>query len=272
MVKRISTWSLIVVLFFIFMFSVLLVADPELYDRLSREDRLIESLTAVFLAFTGFLFLRYSVFSLREKSFQYRNLRTVLFVFAGLVFLTAAGEEISWGQRIFEFETPENLVQLNDQNEFNFHNIDKKFFDRAVDRGTIAFVFFGALLVFLREEQFLGIKAPDIAVIAAFALTPFYHQYNKITPDFYHLQYVPLITLLVYSIVRRWRIYIAVLSVTIIVSLFLPLLHMNYNSLFPAHNNSANEYREFLFSLCCLFYAFVIMLSMKQKVLHHKDF
>ena len=264
MEKRLSTWILIVILFFIFLFSVLLIVDPAIYDRVSREDRLIESLTAFFLAVTGFLFLRSSAFSNSEKSFQYRNLRTVLFVFAGVVFILAAGEEISWGQRILNFETPENLVQLNDQNEFNFHNIDKKFFDRAVDRATIAFVFFGAVLVFLREEWFLGIRAPNIAVIAAFALTPFYHQYNRFVPDFYHLQYIPLIALLVYSIVKRNRTNIAVLSVTIIVSLLLPFFHMEHNSLFPAHNNSANEYREFLFSLCCLFYALLIHYTIRQ--------
>lgn len=35
-----------------------------------------------------------------------------------------AGEEISWGQRIFDFATPENLAAVNVQNEFNFHNIE----------------------------------------------------------------------------------------------------------------------------------------------------
>jgi hypothetical protein len=270
MEKRISTLGLIVVLLCILLFSILLIADPERYDRLSREDRLIEYLTAVFLAVSGVLFIRSSAFSLREKTFQYRKLRTVMFVLAGLVFLVAAGEEVSWGQRIFKFETPETLVALNDQNEFNFHNIDKKFFDRAVDRTTIVFVFFGAVLLFLRVEWFLGIKAPDTALIAAFALTPFYHQYNQITPDFYHLQYIPLIALFVYSIMKRDRTNITVLSVTLIVTFLLPLLHIHYNSLFPAHNNSANEYREFLFSLCCLFYVLVIMLSTKQRLLYHR--
>jgi hypothetical protein len=33
------------------------------------------------------------------------------------------GEEISWGQRIFGFETLESLAKINKQNEFNFHNI-----------------------------------------------------------------------------------------------------------------------------------------------------
>ena len=38
-----------------------------------------------------------------------------------LVFI--AGEEISWGQRIFDVDTPERLSRLNHQEETNLHNI-----------------------------------------------------------------------------------------------------------------------------------------------------
>ena len=34
------------------------------------------------------------------------------------------GEEISWGQRIFGFSTPDSLAEINVQTEFNLHNID----------------------------------------------------------------------------------------------------------------------------------------------------
>lgn len=39
---------------------------------------------------------------------------------AGSVYI--AGEEISWGQHIFEWYTPEFWSQINDQNETNLHN------------------------------------------------------------------------------------------------------------------------------------------------------
>jgi hypothetical protein len=32
-------------------------------------------------------------------------------------------EEISWGQRLFGFATPERLAEANWQAEFNFHNV-----------------------------------------------------------------------------------------------------------------------------------------------------
>jgi hypothetical protein len=48
------------------------------------------------------------------------------FWFAGfaLMFFLIAGEEISWGQRIFGIGTPESLESANVQQELNLHNIE----------------------------------------------------------------------------------------------------------------------------------------------------
>jgi hypothetical protein len=40
-----------------------------------------------------------------------------------LLFIFGAGEEISWGQRIFDIETPEVLQKENVQDEINIHNM-----------------------------------------------------------------------------------------------------------------------------------------------------
>lgn len=42
----------------------------------------------------------------------------------GMVLFVAAGEEISWGQRLLGVETPGVLVDGNHQDELNLHNID----------------------------------------------------------------------------------------------------------------------------------------------------
>ena len=42
----------------------------------------------------------------------------------GLLFFVLVGEEISWGQRIFGFATPEGMEEKNIQGEFNLHNMD----------------------------------------------------------------------------------------------------------------------------------------------------
>ena len=58
--------------------------------------------------------------------------RMALFYCAiAVVLLTAVLEEISWGQRVFDWETPEALAEVNFQDETTVHNIP--IFDRAVN-------------------------------------------------------------------------------------------------------------------------------------------
>jgi len=47
------------------------------------------------------------------------------FVHAGflLFFIVCAGEEISWGQQIFRFDSPDIIISINKQGETNLHNI-----------------------------------------------------------------------------------------------------------------------------------------------------
>jgi hypothetical protein len=63
-----------------------------------------------------------------------------------MLFFFGAGEEISWGQRIFGFKTPEPLAQVNKQDELNLHNLsifeNSKLFtaDRMFDAFWLLFV------------------------------------------------------------------------------------------------------------------------------------
>jgi len=132
--------------------------------------------------------LRAFIYSKRHNS---TNSKWLLFLLIGIsiLFFLASGEEISWGQRIFNFSTPEYLSSINDQNELNIHNINKKFFDRVLDRTTIIFVIIASAILALKKDVIRGIKNPDIFIICAFAITPFYRQNNDL--DFYHLLYLP---------------------------------------------------------------------------------
>ncbi len=49
-----------------------------------------------------------------------------LFFFIGLVlfFFVCAGEEMSWGQHLLGFKTPESIAKINEQGEFNLHNLE----------------------------------------------------------------------------------------------------------------------------------------------------
>jgi hypothetical protein len=80
------------------------------------EDGYIEYLTAFFLLMTSF-FCLYKSFTTQSKiPAAFCSVMAILFFFG-------FGEEISWGQRLFGFETPAELKRVNSQQEFNVHNV-----------------------------------------------------------------------------------------------------------------------------------------------------
>ena len=109
--------------------------------RLVREDGPIESLTALFFGLAGlgfFVVLARSTF-LREKRGRWRYLFTL--AWAGAL-LFAMAEEISWGQRILGFETPQALKDANFQDEFTLHNIYLEIGDWSVQWFSLQFMTF----------------------------------------------------------------------------------------------------------------------------------
>lgn len=235
-------------------FSFILVYNKSLYTEISYEDRLVEYLGSLFLLVAGFFLCLTAYNQLKKRD----RLLGSFILFVGVIFIIAAFEEISWGQRIIGFDTPEKIEVVNDQDEFNFHNIDKRFFDRLLDRAIILFVFFSTLMLFIKKDKLWGIKLPDVYLTLAFALIPFYHQYNLVTLDFYHLLYLPVFAIVGKSLyTKRYREFLVSIF-TCLVTLALFLLHTTYNHHFPDHNNSANEIRETLFSMACAYYALII--------------
>ena len=90
-----------------------------LFLALVREDGPIE-----WLQFVGFLLASvlfgYGAWRLARRG---DVVGAVLLGIGALGIFGIAGEEISWGQRIFDFGTPEGLAEANHQDEFNVHNI-----------------------------------------------------------------------------------------------------------------------------------------------------
>ncbi|MFQ5529206.1 MAG: hypothetical protein ACE5FP_02565 [Gemmatimonadota bacterium] len=99
--------------------AVLARSDPAAFRVLAREDGPIEWLAVVGYVLIGGLWL--------HRAVSLRSHRPALFVslamLYGLVFLSFAAEEISWGQRIFAFESGEFFERHNDQRETNLHNL-----------------------------------------------------------------------------------------------------------------------------------------------------
>lgn len=95
----------------------------DLYLHLKKEDGVFEYITFFFflcvsiVGILGFHRTRLSTTHVNLKRFFF-----VLFALMALFGFVIAGEEISWGQRIIGFSTPENIAEVNTQKEFNIHN------------------------------------------------------------------------------------------------------------------------------------------------------
>ena len=91
--------------------------DPVNYVKLITEDHWGENATTVEYGLCSLLLI--------WLSFQpVPRLQKVMFFVNGLGAFFVAGEEISWGQRIFGLSTPELLRQHNTQGELTLHNLD----------------------------------------------------------------------------------------------------------------------------------------------------
>ena len=85
----------------------------------SVEDGFLEN-SQFILIFCSSLLLFYRFF----KLFKHKNLYWKIGVFLmASIFLFGAGEEISWGQRIFNVQSSEYFLENNAQGETNLHNM-----------------------------------------------------------------------------------------------------------------------------------------------------
>lgn len=103
-------------------YGLLLLGLP-FVDQIIREDGIVENVGTVGFFLTA-VFLILAWWQLRQQQPSPHWFKLFAYVGLAALFLFVAGEEISWGQRIFDFETPDELREINTQDEFNFHNLE----------------------------------------------------------------------------------------------------------------------------------------------------
>jgi hypothetical protein len=98
---------------------ILFYTNVHNFEAYVHEDGVVEWLTVVGLLAGCFVCLYRFV-----KLFKHKRgwFLTVTFILMILLFFVA-GEEVSWGQRIFGLKTPEFFMEDNAQHEINFHNL-----------------------------------------------------------------------------------------------------------------------------------------------------
>ncbi len=104
----------------------------------TKEDGLVEYGTAIMLLCSSLLlFGRFFKF-FKHKSISWR----IGVFFMALIFFFGTGEEISWGQRIFNIESSQYFIEHNAQGETNLHNM-------VVDGKKVNKIIFSQLLTII---------------------------------------------------------------------------------------------------------------------------
>ncbi|MCU0396469.1 MAG: hypothetical protein MUC73_00065 [Cyclobacteriaceae bacterium] len=171
-------------------------------NTLGEEDGLFEYLTALF-----FLLASLTLFRLFIAK------RNVWILLLALLLFFGFGEEISWGQRILGFGTPESLSKLNVQGETTLHNIEflnDHDFDHTQKTGlrkllTVDFLYkifcfsFGgilplAVLLFSPVKQLINkmrVPVPSLVLGSFFIFNWLLFKFIKgnLLPDGYSVQY-----------------------------------------------------------------------------------
>lgn len=115
----------IVIVIYIILGYMTLGWGDQVASIMVREDQYFESVGALmfFFASISFFLAFWHTRSDLKKDGLLKVKPLILLGFA-LVFFFGGGEEISWGQRIFNIATPDEINAINDQGEITVHNLD----------------------------------------------------------------------------------------------------------------------------------------------------
>jgi hypothetical protein len=106
-------------------YPVLVISGAHLNEAIIGEDGVLEALTGLLFLISSLLFFHCAF---RGHDGEHKRARAslerpIFYALLGTLFFLAFGEEISWGQRMFGWETPAKWAAMNVQGETNLHNL-----------------------------------------------------------------------------------------------------------------------------------------------------
>jgi hypothetical protein len=175
---------------------VIALTDPTyFYKVFAAEDHLVENATALFLLIAGCI-LACNALSFCKRGHWRAMALTGLYA---ALFIFAAGEEISWGQRIFGWQSGAFFAQNNYQGETNLHNL------MIGDVRLAQAVFGGPLTVaILLYLVVLALLYPRVRLIRALA-----DRLAAPVPGMRHAAFAVLgsVTIALLDVPRKWEVY-----------------------------------------------------------------
>ena len=271
--SRVSVFGYLFLCLNVLFFSFLLAADSETFRAMAREDYWVEYLTAVWFLLAGVL--------LFGTAWMERDiLRRCVYILGGLAMVFVAGEEISWGQRIFGFATPDFLASVNDSGEFTVHNINNRAFNLIYPTGALVLCMATSAAFFCRKDRLFGVPLPSILMMLCLLLMLSYEsgvwlrdaagmdfgEYlarTRVSYGFIVIEVKALLALFcIFALISR-QVKLVVVSVATLALVF-ALSYVNYTNVYyvdAIDRESLFEVREYLFGVGCLFYSLELALA-----------
>lgn len=107
----------------LFIVQIFKFSNNPFFVGLFGEDNFFEWATAIFFLVSSITLMigSFKLFNNKSYKFEFKNILILGFVLFSLLNFWIFGEEISWGQRLFNWQSSENF-DMNFQNETNIHN------------------------------------------------------------------------------------------------------------------------------------------------------
>lgn len=160
-------------------FAIINVVLPEVGNVIVKGGDLVPFRPAIYVKMT-FDLVSCSIFIILATKMSAKKNHLLLFIFALLALITfwMAMEEISWGQRIFKWETTGYFAENNMQQETNLHNLNTQLFQNFLYFGgfilLVVLPFFrdhiAAMIKKVKPLRSLTFMLPGAWMIGAFAM------------------------------------------------------------------------------------------------------
>ena len=153
-------------------------------------------------------------------------------------------------------------MHLNDQKEFNVHNISTRTFDSLHTNGTLILFMATNAAFFCRKDRIFGIPLPSILLMLGFLMILSFQSgagFNEFLGFFVFKEMLLLLFLIFTLLSGQVKLVIASAATS---ALVLALYYVNYH----AETRYLNEVREYLFGLGCLFYSLELALAQGRLV------
>ena len=256
--QNLSTFGYLCVCLNAIFFGYILVTEPfilqSIFFDLTTEDSYVENLTAILFFLAGLLLVIVA-------TTECRIFPRCIYILGCVAFMFVVGEEISWGQRIFGFDTPEYLMNINVQNEFTIHNIKigkhylVSVFGRIHQYGTFVFCIIIFVAFSCNKKQFFGIPLPSIPLMLGFLvmLSSTFGNYHLIMED------ELLSFFIIYTLLSKQITLMLYATATMILITVVPYTYRHDNGIIYSV-----EIQEFLLGLCCFFYSLELLYGQRS--------